>query len=463
MQSQFIEINGQNYAVVGQQTLGSFLFSHYDVFDTSCGRADEEKAATIYHYISKFQMTEVLERMIELLEDVADEPPFDHEEFAEKYGEDVAALQRENKEIRSLLHQLVYEKGMISNIEVWKVDDFQRLTEKWNAFWDVYEQRLKKLFILREYIWEHNLNVAIQETNVRNLYVEANAMYSFFSDSLSTERPVVTNIDDLIEIVGELGRVPSYGDQTRYLTPFERFSMHFFKMGYRAFLFGAVPLALIGMFVGNISFRTVVILLFIATTLFTAHTTDTLGRRTKIMRRFKKARKKQMATHPLMRTQYATAYETVKAREQTAVESSYQFKATPTIVWRSMVILGTIMFIIGLGILGANEASYNYGYGWITVASILLLLRFILPFTRFANVRFQLTPDGLKRGKKRETYLRNILELNVNKRGSMFSIDIGMQHNQKFTIKKAYRRETIKQLEIWSDKHSLNYKTRLFL
>lgn len=59
--------------------------------------------------------------------------------------------------------------------------------------------------------------------------------------------------------------------------------------------------------------------------------------------------------------------------------------------------------------------------------------------------------------------MRNILEVTTNKRGTIFTIYIGMQHDQKYKIKKAYRKNTKEKLEIWCDKYGLNYRERRFL
>lgn len=466
LQSRFIKINGKSYAVVGQKTLNSFLFSFFDVFDSYGERADAERATAVYKYISMFQITELLEQMEGLLNYSNGDTTFISQDFKGRYGEDINELLRANDQIHSLLQELIHEKEKILNNEEWKEDHFQSFQLAWESFWDAYEPRLKILFEFREYVWEHNKNVAVQETNLQNVYQEADVMYLLFSESLPADQSFMTNIDDLIQISEELGRVSANGDNTSFLTTFERFSMHLFKSVYRIFLFVILPASLLlmvyGLFNGSYHFRTSFNVLIITFILFTVHVTDKHGRKTKMIRRFKQIRKEKLGHHQLIQTKYSKAYETIKESEQKSAESIHEFVATPTILWRGMLVVSIGMCIIGIGILAANKESHDYGYGWITVAAIILLLRIFLPFTGFANIRFQLTPDGLKRGKKAKTFLRNIFEIRVNQSGSIVAIDIGLQYRQKYKIKKEYRQKTKEQLEIWCDKHSIKFKDRLY-
>src|SRR5699024_3544592 len=105
--------------------------------------------------------------------------------------------------------------------------------------------------------------------------------------------------------------------------------------------------------------------------------------------------------------------------------------------------------------------SHDYGYGYLTAGIIILILRIVLHLFGFEHIRFQLTSDGLKRGKKKITYFHNILELAVNPQGSIFAIDMGLQYRQKFKIKKAYRNNTKVHLKVWCDKHGLKYINKL--
>lgn len=292
-------------------------------------------------------------------------------------------------------------------------------------------------------------------------------MYQFFSESLPAYQPFVTDINDLIQIAGELGRLSLNTDNISFLTTFERFSMHLFRVAYRTFLFIVFPVSFIfmayGLFYGVYLFRTTFNVLIITFILFTVNLADKHGRKTKMIRRFKQTQKEQLNHHLLIQTKYSKAYVTVMENERRAAESFYQFVATPTILWRGMLVVSIVMCLIGIGILNADQESHDYGYGWITVGGFIFLIRFFLPLTRFANTRFGLAPDGIKRGKKAKTFLRNIFEISVNQGGSVIAIDIGLRYRQKYKIKEAYRQDTKKQLEIWCDRHSIEFKNEPFL
>lgn len=465
-QSPFIKISGQRYAVVGQTTLNSFLFSHFVVLDANGECAHEKTAATVYQYISMLQMTGLLERMQGLLDDPTNSPTSIGEDFQAKYGKDINEGLRRNERVRSLLQHLVEEKEKVSNVEVWEADRFQPFREAWDAFWDEYEPRMNVLFDFRDYVWEQDANVAVQETNLQHVYQEADIMYLLFSETIPADQPFITNADDLIQLAGELGRVPSYDTHTRFLTTFERFSMHFFKVAYRTFFWFLFPISLLymvyGMLHGNYNLRPPFNVLVIGFVFFVAHSVDKHGRETKIMRRFKRQRKEQLGRHPLIAGKYSEAYANVKAKEQQKAESAYAFVAIQTIWGNLMIGIGIFTFIIGLGVLGADKETHDYGYIWMAIAGIFLVLRILLPFTGLAQIHFRLDPDGLKRGKKAKTFLRNLFEIRTNQRGSKFAIDIGLQQRQKFKIKPAYRQHTKEQLEIWADKHGIKFKDRLY-
>src|SRR5699024_10108281 len=107
---------------------------------------------------------------------------------------------------------------------------------------------------------------------------------------------------------------------------------------------------------------------------------------------------------------------------QTA-EKTYKLNTTTTIIWRGMLVDSFITLLMGIGLLDSDSTSHDYGYGYLTAGIIILILRIVLPLFRFAHIRFQLTSDGLKRGKKKITYFHNILEVAVNPQGSIFAID----------------------------------------
>lgn len=452
-QSRYITINGQSYAVVGQKTLKASFFSHYDVLDSNGNRAGEASTA-IYKYIFMFEVTEILEQLDGLLESADDDLMFESTYIKRRYGEGINAVLRENDDIRSLLGPLINEKEKLSRLNTWEAGDFKSLELAWDAFWDVYEARMEILFKFRAFVWAHNENGGIKQTNLKNVYEEAELMYRLISESLSTDHVVMTRIDDVLQIAAELGRVPSDLDPMRFLATFERFSMHVFKNIYRLVLWGILPVSLICLMFDMYDFETISNVLFISGVFLVAYVIFRHFRKVKLTRRFKQTRKEHLASDPLIKTQYAKAYETLKLREQEADKSIYEFVATPTLLWRGMLFAGITIGILGMGV---------DDYGWIVTAGIILLLRFLLPLTGFANIRFQLTPEGLRFGKKAQFTMQNIIEVGVNKRGSIFIINIGLRHRQKFKIRKAYRKDSKEQIELWCDTYGLHFTEGFYL
>src|SRR5699024_5913554 len=109
------------------------------------------------------------------------------------------------------------------------------------------EKRLKILFDFKNYIWENDENIHIQQTSLHSIYQEAEEMYQLFSASLSVEQPVIDDVGELIQVTGELGRISSEESDLEVLTPFERCSMYFLEKTYKSSSWMALAISLIHM------------------------------------------------------------------------------------------------------------------------------------------------------------------------------------------------------------------------
>lgn len=469
-QSPFIIINKVRYAIIGQFPLQSFLFSHFDVIDEDGYQADDHTAYKVYRYISMIQIAGFIEMMEEwfdkTIDDINDDATGIIENFNQEYKRDILEVIQENKGIQSKLHTLSKERERLSAIDEWEENDFQAFQSAWDHFWDTYEKRLKILFDFKNYIWENDENIHIQQTSLHSIYQEAEEMYQLFSASLSVEQPVIDDVGELIQVTGELGRISSEESDLEVLTPFERFSMHFFEKTYKFSFWITLPISLIYMVTklvidGSFS-KSPFIFLMLAIIFLTMHLTDKNDRKAKMERRIRIERQERLGQHPIIKSKYYQDYHDMQIKQMQTAEQAYEFIATPTVIWRGMLVASFITLLMGIGLLDSDSPSHDYGYGYLTAGIIILILRIVLPLFGFAHIRFQLTSDGLKRGKKKITYFHNILEVAVNPQGSIFAIDMGLQYRQKFKIKKAYRNHTKGQLKVWCDKHGLNYRNKLY-
>src|SRR5699024_6783202 len=103
-QSPYIHMDGDRYAIIGQFTLHSFLFSHFDVLDQYGNRADHDTGQNMYRYIAMIQLSAFMAIIQEWMNDsgqtLEDDAAEIREEFKNQYGHDINVLLEGNRHIR---------------------------------------------------------------------------------------------------------------------------------------------------------------------------------------------------------------------------------------------------------------------------------------------------------------------------------------------------------------------------
>lgn len=466
LQTQFVSVDGQKYSLVGQFILDTILCSHYDVFDQEGVPAEEKVAEKVYTSIAQLQITYYFEKLLHLFSEQQQKKPNQldaiGQAFKKEHNIDIEHL-LDNEQVKTLLQELIKEKHVLTNMEVLDTGQMSKFGQAWEAFWLVYESRMETLFTFREYVWNNNQNVKIQETDLHPIYQEADAVYQLFSNSLPASEPLISSVNDLIKVACQTGKAGEDDLGTSLLTPFEKFSKGFFKFSYRLLLWLLFPVSLIKFFAdipsGEASFTLPLNFLIWGIILFFAHVTDKRGRRTLISRRYAKSREERLGQNQLIRTKYFQAYEALHLKKQKEIEESYTFIGTPTIIWRILLFIG--LFVILMGLVGKSDGTYDLRF--LIVGIAILILRFVLPLLGFAHMEFQLRPGGLKIGNRPMIYSENIFGISAGNTGNVVMIDIGLQYRQKYKVKMAYRKDVAEQLNVWCDKHSIEFTKKFYL
>src|SRR5699024_5300374 len=155
----------------------------------------------------------------------------------------------------------------------------------------------------------------------------------------------------------------------------------------------------------------------------TMHLTEKNDRKAKMERRIRIERQERLGQHPIIKSKYYQDYHDMQIKQMQTAEQAYEYIATTTDKWRRILMHSVLTLLMVIVLLHSDFPSHDYGYGYLTAGIIIIILRIVLPLFGFAHIRFQLTSDGLKRGKKKITYFHNILEVAVNPQGSIFAID----------------------------------------
>src|SRR5699024_5004997 len=140
------------------------------------------------------------------------------------------------------------------------------------------------------------------------------------------------------------------------------------------------------------------IFLMLAIICLTMHLTDKNDRMAKMERRIRIERQERLGQHPIIKSKYYQDYHDMQIKQMHTAEQAYVFIATPTVLWRGMLVASFISFLVSIGLLYRLYSSHDYGYGYLTSGTSILILRIVLPLFGFEHRRFQLSSYGLKRG-----------------------------------------------------------------
>ncbi|AXF56046.1 hypothetical protein [Salicibibacter kimchii] len=437
------------------------IISYFDVLDEFGNRADEQTAHTVYAYMAKFPLAYRLGAIKDWLHtdreyEDTDENRFFYESFKKETGEDLRSLEKENDELQRRLAALVKQTQMIEQMDDWAVDRFQEFDRAWDAFWAIYEKRLETLIDFRQFIVENNANVVVTHTHWNNIYQEANAMFCLFSESIPARPPFITNADDFIQLNEQLGRALPDEDPPHLFTRFDRISRRIFSRAYKLILGGLLPISILLMFLNAVSAGIVYAVTGIGIMFFIAEAADKPARKRLVAERYQQHRAEVLENQPIIQKKYKwafTAYQQA-TRQKRSLEDSYEFVVGYARLMRWLTGIGLVIFILGAGpILENNPMEYSEGY--VYVGSAILVIRFLLPHTPIGQRRLRLWEDTLALDKRRELKKKDILLMKLSRRGSILTIQTDLAQPLKYKVKKSYRQETRKKLQIWSDRNNV--------
>src|SRR5699024_8172962 len=138
------------------------------------------------------------------------------------------------------------------------------------------------------------------------------------------------------------------------------------------------------------------IFLMLAIIFLTMHLTDKNDRMAKMERRIRIERQERLGQHPIIKSKYYQDYHDMQIKQMQTAEQAYEFIATPTVIWRGMLVASFITPLMGIGLLDSDTLSYDYGYGYLSSGIIILIFRIVLLLFGFAHLRFDLTSDCLQ-------------------------------------------------------------------
>lgn len=326
-QSHFMTVDGKAYAIVGQHVLRSPVFSHFDVLDHTGQRADDQTAETVYAHVSMLQLTTYIEQMKDKIQQssVNERKPnnkrwMDEDigeltrlKFKAEYGEDLNDVQRENERMLTLLQELTMQSERVSKLDHWIVDDFQDFYRAWNAFWKAYQQRMALLFKFREFLMEKNIDEeGMTGSGLRQVYLEANAMHQLFAQSIPVSIPFITDVDDWILFMAQLGRVHPDNKRDPGVKPFWRFLYRFFKQTYKLILWFIFPVSIILAIAELLSSDDLLLVGSFLLAFFLAYIMDKSILESGARKRSQQQRKDRLGTQSIIQRKYQQAFSLLK-------------------------------------------------------------------------------------------------------------------------------------------------------
>lgn len=463
LQSRFIAVNGKSYAVVGHYTADSSpIITYFDVLDEMGNRADNLTAHTVYSYMCKFPLAYHISEIKNWLytdkkyENTNEEQTL-YQGFQKESGEDLHALEQENKELQERLEELNKQTQAIEKLDDWALEHFQVFDRAWDAFWDVYEKRMETLIGFRQYIVENNANVVVTKTHWNDVYQEADIMFRLFSESIPVSEPFITNANDFIQLNEQLGRVSPGKEPPHLLTRFDRISRRVFSQAYKVILGGFFPVSILLLLMNVFTVLIVLVVAGIGVTFFIAEAADKPARQKLVAERYQQHRARMLKNQPIIQNKYKTAFTAYQqmAIQKESLEQSYEFVVGYARLMRWLTGIGLVIFILGAGPI-LDGVSMEYSYGYVYVGSAILIIRIILPHTPIGQRRPRLWEDTLALDKRRKLEVKDISFMKLSRRGSILTIEMSNSLQlMKYKVKKTYRQETRKQLQIWCDRNKV--------
>ncbi len=449
------------YVTVGQKELHAPVFSHFDVLDHTGKRADHQTAETMYTYVSMLQSTIYLEKLKDrLVKSATNERKSDNThwmdgdsgemtrlKFQSEYGVDINELQRDQERIAALLEDLSIQKEYLTKLDHWYVADFQAFQHAWDAFWQVYQQRMSLLFTFREFLLGKNIvERTMTGTGLRQLYEEANALHQLFAESIAVNKPLITDIDDWITCQFQLGRMEPNNQHAPLVS--DRW-YRFVQSVFRLLWWGIFPVALILTATGVFSRGQLIwtgVLLLVWFLGYRIHQ----SKLKKMIRERRLARSKdQLGSQPIIKETYQQTFTQWKQAEEERLQTEkiYQFRAKLTALQNIAVGAGLLLFLFGILVRLTNVEAAMWCMG---IAIGLIVLGIFLGKWCWMDV--QIWADKLMLGKLKVSG-RSVVYIDMKRRRNRFSVSTLGDPTRPLVwkIRKGDRAEARKHLEKWCD------------
>lgn len=463
-QSKPITIHGKNYRVVGQYTFKSPMLTYFDVYDDSGVRANEKNGLTVFTYIASLQIAEQLSqnKYIKNYEDMVletDIPATVSQVLQTSEYKDVLTLFQDYPAITDAWDVLHSAMKQVSESASWDVDNLQPFYQAWHVFWVAYSKRLKSLFRLRDLIVQHKLLDAIKGTNLESIYEEAEFMYQLFAGTIPIQKPIISEIDDLLMLNYELGRVKQPGLEASIITRFELFSNKLFKVIFRLLLWILLPVALILVLLGIESSRFLFVSMAFAFFSYYVYMVDANGMKANIASRSKDHRQKLLPEQPIIQTTYNERFSQYKAEQeqQQIVRSFDSFTTILVRPGRWLLGIGIVITILGWALFNVDTDSSKYSTGYFIVGSALIILGIFLPYWSITKRTFNLQHDALIIG-KREHRPEMIHYIDVKRKGKIIKVlTTHVQQPMIFKVDKADQGEVYTNIKHWCRLHDVKF------
>lgn len=233
------------YVLVGEMRLKeSVLPSHFDVFDEVGESVDEIVGQSVHTFLARITLIEEMRRLREYLRHVVNIQGSDvTNHLTIKQEADVVYLTEKIEVIMVKLTSLIERVDQITRKPVLDSDDLHGLENDWNAFWELYEKRMRALI----YVYTHN-KAPKKNGIVKDLWEEAKFVATLYRSlaPLPHETDIAT-FDELITHTYQFGRLRQHDLPLEQANKGERMLPTFisilFWMG--LFLFTVVTLVLV--------------------------------------------------------------------------------------------------------------------------------------------------------------------------------------------------------------------------
>lgn len=455
---------GKRFVVVGQAVIDSPIITYFDVYDDTGERADQYNGKIVYTHLSQLMIGTYLGRLLLVLDQLKQtdltninkelEPLLSTREL--QSGMDLYQDTIHIYDQLNVLHEETIKIVEKEHVEIKTIDIF---LDAWSAFWNIYQSRLDTLFLIHEQIIKQRKIADLEGTPLEPIFIEASIMIDLFAESIPSVKPVLKDIDDLIELHWELGRIDRLGLTKELITPFEFFSTHLFRRASRWSLWFILPIILILTITSVVTLNFLLYTVFAVIVIYSAHLADKVNLQANLVKRLKDYRKTRIAEQPLIQQKYSTDFPELQEKvDQELMEDPDEFMTFIVRPGRWLLGLGIILFIIGLGLLDEPTDGYQYGYGSIAVGTIFIVMRILLPYWPIAQRRFLLYRDKLVIG-KHEHYLENLTYIEVKRNGKIIKVHSTERTQEMiFKVKKEDRNKAIDHLEQWSILNDINIK-----